>query len=586
MKKMKKVVALLLCAIMTATAFSSMPLSASAEENESVDSQMVVTEVPTEGETENTSEDAIVKLIDTVNENTDEVSSEPVVNTGDYSRNKKTLQNESSAGKNVVESTASAETVEFSDSPITLGVGETYTFSKLDLQRELSVNSPTTYTWSSNNSNIVSVDKNGKITAKKVGSATINVVASNGKKAYCKVVVKNAPTKIILNKAGATIGVGETLDLNTSLPSGTASYSIKFSSNNTSVATVNSTSGLITAKKVGTAVITVKTYNGKTATCTITVKNAPTKITLNKTAITLGVGENFDINASFPSGTASYNVKVSSNNSSVAIFNTGSGLLNAKKVGTAVITFTTYNGKTATCTVTVKNAPTKVTLNKTAVTLGVGETFDLSASLPSGTASYSIRFSSGATSVATVNSTSGLIKAKKVGTATITATTYNSKKATCTVTVKNAPTKITLNKTKITLNIGETFDLNSSLPSGTASYSIKYSSNNTGVATVASAGGLVTAKKVGTAVITATTYNGKKATCTVTVQKDITAEYVNEVFRLTNEERKKAGLPAFAKRTDVDKVAAIRAEEISVKFSHTRPNGKNCFSIFLLFKKP
>ncbi|MEE1075641.1 MAG: Ig-like domain-containing protein, partial [Acutalibacteraceae bacterium] len=407
MKKTNKALALLLSALMAATAFCSVPLSASAEENKGVENQTVVAEVPTESETEGASE--------STTENIEEVSSEPVVNTG-YSRAEKTVQNESAVANNMVESSASVESVEISSS-ITLGVSETYTFSKTSLQKALSTNSSATYKWSSSNSNIVSVNSSGKITAKKVGETTINVVASNGKKGFCKVVVKNAPARIYLNKIGVTLGAGETFDLSASLPSGTASYSIKFSSNNTSVATVNSTSGLITAKKVGTAVITATTYNGKTATCTVTVKNAPDKITLNKTAITLGVGETFRISLSLPSGTAAYNIKVGSNNPSVAVFNTSSGQITAKKVGTAVITFTAYNGKKASCTVTVKNAPDKITLNKTAVTLGVGETFDLNATLPSGTASYSIKFSSGSTSVATVNSTSGLITAKKVGTA-------------------------------------------------------------------------------------------------------------------------------------------------------------------------
>ena len=666
MKQTKKALALLLCMIMTITAFCGVPLSASAEGNNSVDSQMVVAEVPTEGETESTSDGTVVELIDTVNENTEEVSSELVDNTGDYSKSQKTLQNESSAGKNAVESSASAGVVEFSESPITLGVGEVYTFSKVDLQKELSASSTTTYTWSSNNANIVSVDKNGKITAKKVGETTINVSASNGKKTFCRVVVKNAPTKVTIGDTSVTLGVGETYNTYKTINSGAYANSFTWISSNSSVATVEKisltqaritakgvgtatitvityngrtdtcqvtvkkaptkvtlnkasvtlgvgetysaiktidsdayanqftwsssnssvaivqkislTQARVTAKGVGTATVTIRTYNGKTATCTVTVKNAPTKITLNKTAIALGAGETFALSSSLPSGTASDNIKYSSSNTSVATVNSSTGLITARSVGTAVITVATYNGKKATCTVTVKNAPTAITLNKTAITLGVGETFDLNASLPSGTTAYSVKYSSNNTSIATVDSY-GLITAKKVGTAVITVTTYNNKKATCTVTIKNAPTTITLNKTKITLSVGETLDLNSSLPSGTASYSIKYSSSNTGVATVAAAGGLVTAKKVGTAVITATTYNGKKATCTVTVQKNITEEYVNEVLRLTNEERKKAGLPALAKRTDVDKVAAIRAEEISVKFSHTRPNGKNCFSI-------
>lgn len=108
--------------------------------------------------------------------------------------------------------------------------------------------------------------------------------------------------------------------------------------------------------------------------------------------------------------------------------------------------------------------------------------------------------------------------AKKVGTATITAKTFNGKTATCKVTVKKAPTSISLNKTSLTLKVGEKFDLNSSLPSGCASYSVVYSSNNSAVASVKAAGGLVTAVKKGTAIITAKTYNGKTAACKVTVK--------------------------------------------------------------------
>ncbi len=484
MKNTQKPLTLFLCSILIATAFSSVPLSASAEDNNAIASQIVVVESATENATE---EGTYAELIDTVDKNTYEVPSEPTVETNDYLRSEKPLENQSSATK---------ETVVFSYSPITLGVGETYTFSKSSLNTLSSTS--TTYKWSSTNSNVVAVNSSGKITAKKAGNATISVTASNGKKATCAVTVKNAPTKISLNKTKITLGVGEKFDLNSSLPSGTASYGIKYKSNATGVATVASTNGIVTAKKAGTVVITATTHNGKKATCTVTVKNAPTKISLNKTKITLGVGEKFDLNSSLPSGTASYSVKYTSN----------------------------------------------------------------------------------ATSVATVNASGGLVTAKKVGTAVITATTYNGKKATCTVTVKNAPTKISLNKTKITLKVGEKFDLNSSLPSGTASYSVKYTSNATSIATVNASGGLVTAKKVGTAVITATTYNGKKATCTVTVKdKDNVEEYIDEVLKLTNEERKKEGLPALTKRTDIEKLAGIRAKELSVEFSHTRPNGEAFYSI-------
>ena len=244
---------------------------------------------------------------------------------------------------------------------------------------------------------------------------------------------------------------------------------------------------------------------------------SPTSVSLNKTSITLGAGESYTLTKTVSPSNASTSYTWSSSNTSVATVNS-SGKITARNSGTATITVKTSNGKTATCKVTVKNAPSKISLNKTKVTLGVGETFDLNSTLPSGTASYSVKYTSNNTSVATVKASGGLVTAKKAGTVTITATTYNGKKATCTVTVKNAPSKISLNKTKVTLGVGETFDLNSTLPSGTASYSVKYTSGNTSVATVKSSGGLITAKKKGTAVITATTYNGKKATCTVTVK--------------------------------------------------------------------
>ena len=399
---------------------------------------------------------------------------------------------------------------------LTLGVGETY-----DLNSSLpSGTASHSVVYTSNNTSVASVKSGGGlVTANKVGTATVTATTFNGKTVKCTITVKNAPPSISLNKTSLTLGVGETYDLNSSLPSGTASHSVVYTSNNTSVASVKAAGGLVTANKAGTATITATTFNGKTVKCTITVKNAPSKISLNKTSLTLGVGETYDLNSSLPSGTASHSVVYTSNNTSVASVKAAGGLVTAKKTGTATITATTFNGKTVKCTITVKNAPSKISLNKTSLTLGVGETYDLNSSLPSGTASHSVVYTSNNTSVASVKAGGGLVTAKKTGTATITATTFNGKTVKCTVTVKNAPSKISLNKTSLTLSIGETYDLNSSLPSGTASHSVVYTSNNTSVASVKAGGGLVTAKKEGTATITATTYNGKKVTCTVTVKE-------------------------------------------------------------------
>ena len=83
------------------------------------------------------------------------------------------------------------------------------------------------------------------------------------------------PTSVALNKTTLTLDIGKTSNLRATVyPSNAANKKCTWSSSNTSVATVDS-NGKVTAKKAGTATITVKTSNGKTANCKVTV-NLPT----------------------------------------------------------------------------------------------------------------------------------------------------------------------------------------------------------------------------------------------------------------------------------------------------------------------
>lgn len=78
-------------------------------------------------------------------------------------------------------------------------------------------------------------------------------------------------------------------------------------------------------------------------------------------------------------------------------------------------------------------------------------------------------------------------------------------------------TSVTLNRSALSLEVGQTGKLSATvLPASAADKSIAWSSSKTDVASVSS-NGTVTAKKAGTAVITATATNGKSASCTVTV---------------------------------------------------------------------
>ena len=389
--------------------------------------------------------------------------------------------------------------------------------------------------WSSNNEAVATVSEDGKVTAKSVGTAVITATSTNGKTASCTVTVekKHIPiTEVSLSESAVGIIEGNTHKLTaTVLPENTTdSKSVSWSSNNEAVATV-SEDGTITAKSVGTVVITATSSNGKTADCTVTVskKEIPiTEVHLDKSSATLTEGDSTTLVATvLPENTTdSKSIKWSSSNVAVATVDL-MGKVTAKSAGTAVITATSENGKTAECTVTVekKLIPiTEVSLSESAVGIIEGNTHKLTATvLPENTTdSKSVSWSSNNEAVATV-SEDGTITAKSAGTAVITAISTNGKTAGCTVTVskKEIPiVDVALNRTSATITEGDILNLTATvLPENTTeSKNIGWSSSNNDIATVDSTG-KVTAKQAGTVVITATSSNGKTASCTITVEK-------------------------------------------------------------------
>ena len=174
------------------------------------------------------------------------------------------------------------------------------------------------------------------------------------------------------------------------------------------------------------------------------------------------------------------------------------------------------NFEFSTAPVSLEITPTSVALNKTTLTLDIGRTSNLRATVyPSNAANKKCTWRSSNTSVATVDS-NGKVTAKQVGTATITVKTANGKTASCNVTVQAVPTSVSLNKTSLTLDVSKSYTLAKTVSPSNAVTSYTWSSSNTSVATV-DGNGKVTAKKAGTATITVKTSNGKTATCKVTV---------------------------------------------------------------------
>lgn len=207
-------------------------------------------------------------------------------------------------------------------------------------------------TWYSNNTDVATVSQDGVITAVAEGWAYINVETDNGCEDSIEVIVRIPPKKITLNKSKATLAVGDTLTLKTTITPDDAETGLTWSSSAPKVAKV-SNKGKVTALKPGKATITVKTDNGKTAKATITVKPAPKKVKLNKAKATLKVKEKLTLKASLTPSNAYTTLTWTSSNKKVATVNS-KGVVTAKKAGTAVITVRTKNGKTAKATITVK----------------------------------------------------------------------------------------------------------------------------------------------------------------------------------------------------------------------------------------
>lgn len=159
-------------------------------------------------------------------------------------------------------------------------------------------------------------------------------------------------------------------------------------------------------------------------------------------------------------------------------------------------------------------AAESVELNKTAVNIGIGQNYALKATVAPSDALKTVKWSSSDEKIAVVDKY-GIVTGKKVGTVTITATTPNGLTAVCKVNVKHAPESITLDKETLTLNVNSNYTFKKTLSANSAS-SFKWTSSDPDVVRVYSTGKIV-AQKSGTTVITVTTYNGKTASCEVTV---------------------------------------------------------------------
>ena len=393
-------------------------------------------------------------------------------------------------------------------------------------------------------------EQTGEVEILGKGRAVIEAQSYNGVRAAsaCVIDAVSAPSDIELNFSGCTIGVKEALEgLEAVLiaPEGEkeCAAEVSWSSSNGKVAKVDPETGRITGVKAGSATITARTHNGRKATCKVTVKKAPGKVTLSDKELTLGAeGMTYALAATLPNGTASNALRFVSSDSSVLTVS-GDGVITTGKPGSAAVIVETFNGKTATCKVTVMPAPAVVRFEETSVTLGEKQTLRLSAkafSKDGGEAmpgmTYSVDPSSADAGCVKLNAATGEITGVRKGTAIISARAYNGvvSENRVAVTVEPAPTGVKLNYSAGYVSVGDTFQgliATVTLSDGTRQDGVgvlTWTSSNTKVLKVDSVTGAVTGVKTGSAVVYAKAYNGKSASCKVTVKPATSKIALNE----------------------------------------------------------
>lgn len=238
-----------------------------------------------------------------------------------------------------------------------------------------------------------------------------------------------AASGVALDKKVATVNVGKKVTVKATVtPANADNKTLAWTSSNTKIATV--LNGVVKGVKAGRVIITAKTTDGSniSATCTVTVKQPVTSISLSKKA-TMYTGKKLTLKAKVnPANASNKALTWKSSNTKVAKVSS-KGIVTGVKAGTVKITATAKDGsrKSATCTVTVRQSVSKIALSKTNVVL------------PKKGSSYNVRVT-----VAPKNAYNKNVAVKSANTkvAKVSASTVKSGKTVKITAVKKGKTKV------------------------------------------------------------------------------------------------------------------------------------------------
>ncbi len=403
-------------------------------------------------------------------------------------------------------------------------LGEEFTMHAIVLPDDASDKS---IVWSSSNENYATVDKdNGTVTLLKEGTVTIKATAQNNESASCRITISAVPvTSLELNKTTANLEMYGTVQLTATVNEDATNKTVAWSSANTDVATVDE-NGNVEAKGVGTCEIKA-TAGSKTATCVVTVSHIqPTSLTIIPESVTVDIDKSERLIASWmPLNATDTTITWRSENENIATVS--NGVVTGVAAGTTNIIVKVGKNASALVPVTVNEMmATSITVNPTSVTLQPkGQQVLVATVLPEKTSDKSVKWTSSDATKVSVDENTGKITANALTDedvpVIITATTKNGITATCevSVTVNIIPVEsVTIKPSELEIQLGKYQSLTAEIyPANATNKSVVWESSNPAVATVSQYGS-VTARSIGTAVITAKGGDGVSGTCTVEVK--------------------------------------------------------------------
>jgi uncharacterized protein YjdB len=356
------------------------------------------------------------------------------------------------------------------------------------------------------------------------------VSTQGGKNSFCTVTVLQAAKSMKLDETSIVIGIGESYTLDAVFdPDGTSVTDGKWTSLDTSIATVDE-AGKVTGVKGGYTVVSFTSVDGGfTGFCMVKVEELITKIIVNPSSYILGLGNTVTIDAQITNGDTVSDTELEwySDDESVATVDKY-GMITGVDYGTATITVEAVEGEAkAFVKIEVVREVTKIELSESYITVIVGHTQTLYATVSPSNATYNKVnwkvMDPGMTkednSVALVD-TDGVVTGIKKGNAWVVASAQDNsgKTARCFVLVIEpiAATGITVSDSEITLMPGESKTITSHIKPVSSTDDLTWTTNNDTVASV-SENGEITANMVGQTTVTVTTTSGKTATIAVTV---------------------------------------------------------------------